>query len=288
VLEGDSGLTASSFEVLLSRPTNVPVSVAYQFMPLTGGDGASFGVDLNATTLSQVLTFTPGVLSRTIPFSIAADTTPEQDESFRLQLSNPVNATFADAAPILSAKGTILNDDAAPTYAIASPGNFQGSNSDDRLIGLGDANQIDGLAGNDTITGGAGADFLSGGTGADVFVYPQFGDSTLAAFDTITEFNVSAGDKIDVANVPSAVFNRGLISAANLLAALQAATNNPTGSSSPKPLMANEAVVFVWGTTARNRSTYLSISDGVDVNFNGDLLVRMPASPGIIGLSTFV
>jgi Ca2+-binding RTX toxin-like protein len=227
-------------------------------------------------------------MSRMIAFSVTGDTTPEPDEAFRLQLANPVNAAFADGASSLSAQGTILNDDAAPTNAIASSGNFQGSNTDDRLLGLGEANQIDGLAGNDTITGGPGADFLSGGPGADVFVYPQFSDSTLAALDTITDFNVAAGDKIDVTNLPAAVFNRGLISAANLLAALQAATNNPSGASSPKPLMANEAVLFGWGTTARNRSTYLSISDGVDGNFNGDLLIRMPSNPGTMDLTTFV
>jgi Ca2+-binding RTX toxin-like protein len=288
VLEGDSGPTTYNFEVILSRPSIVPVNVVYQFIPLVSGDAALFGVDLNANSTSQLLTFSPGVISRTIAFSITGDSVSEPDESFRIQLSNPVNAIFADGASSISAMATIINDDAGKTNTISSTGNFQGSNSDDVLIGLGEANQIDGLAGNDVITGGPGADFLSGGPGSDSFVYPFFSDSTLSAFDTITEFNVSAGDKIDLPSSPAVVFNRGLIFAANLFNALQTATSNPTNSSNPIALLANEAVVFVWGTTPRNRSTFLCISDGIDANFNGDLLIRMPANPGTIDLHTFL
>jgi VCBS repeat-containing protein len=39
-----------------------------------------------------------------------------------------------------------------------------------------------------TLTGKGGADTLTGGGGADVFAYEAIGDSTVAAFDTITDF----------------------------------------------------------------------------------------------------
>jgi VCBS repeat-containing protein len=39
-----------------------------------------------------------------------------------------------------------------------------------------------------TLTGKGGADTLTGGGGADVFTYEAIGDSTVAAFDTITDF----------------------------------------------------------------------------------------------------
>jgi VCBS repeat-containing protein len=39
-----------------------------------------------------------------------------------------------------------------------------------------------------TLTGRGGADTLTGGGGADVFAYEAIGDSTIAAFDTITDF----------------------------------------------------------------------------------------------------
>jgi Ca2+-binding RTX toxin-like protein len=288
VWEGNTGTTTGSFEVLLSRASNVPVSVVYQFIPLSGSDAASFGVDLTAITTSQLLTFPAGVVAQTIAFSVTGDTTPEQDESFRIQLFNPFNATLSGGGSSLTAKATILNDDAAYSNTISASGNFQGSIGDDVLIGLGEVNQIDGLAGNDTITGGPSADFLAGGPGADVFVYTQFSDSTLAAFDTITDFNTAVGDKIDLPTRPTSLFNRGAITASNLFAAMQAASAIPSDSSSPRALMTNEAMLFTWGMTPRNRSTYLAISDGVDVNFNGDLLIRLPANPGSIDMTSFV
>jgi Ca2+-binding RTX toxin-like protein len=43
-----------------------------------------------------------------------------------------------------------------------------------------------------TLTGRSGADTLTGGGGADVFAYEAVGDSTVAAFDTITDFTHGA------------------------------------------------------------------------------------------------
>jgi VCBS repeat-containing protein len=43
-----------------------------------------------------------------------------------------------------------------------------------------------------TLTGRGGADTLTGGGGADVFAYEAIGDSTVAAFDTITDFTHGA------------------------------------------------------------------------------------------------
>lgn len=74
----------------------------------------------------------------------------------------------------------------------------------DRLVGNSVANMLHGGRGNDTISGGAGddtivggrgADVLSGGTGADTFRF----ESVLDAGDTITDFNVHQGDRVDIA-----------------------------------------------------------------------------------------
>ena len=45
---------------------------------------------------------------------VNGDTTFEADETFTVQLSNAVNATISDA----TGTGTILNDDAQPSFAI--------------------------------------------------------------------------------------------------------------------------------------------------------------------------
>jgi serralysin len=55
---------------------------------------------------------------------------------------------------------------------------------------------LNGESGNDTLNGGAGADLLTGGTGADTFVVGAGG-----GIDTITDFNVVEGDKIDLTGI---------------------------------------------------------------------------------------
>ena len=73
-----------------------------------------------------------------------------------------------------------------------------GSSFNDTLFGDKNANKIDGGAGNDVIKGAGGADTLTGGAGADHFVYAALSDSTLSAYDTITDFSHADGDKIDL------------------------------------------------------------------------------------------
>ncbi|CAN5286541.1 calcium-binding protein [soil metagenome] len=60
---------------------------------------------------------------------------------------------------------------------------------------------IKGSAADNIITGGGGADRLTGGAGADTFVFNALSDSTVAARDTITDFNHAQGDKIDLSGI---------------------------------------------------------------------------------------
>src|SRR5262249_59586068 len=55
-----------------------------------------------------------GGTSHTITGAVVGETIFEANERFLVNLSNPVNATLADAQGI----GTITNDDAAPTLAV--------------------------------------------------------------------------------------------------------------------------------------------------------------------------
>src|SRR5205085_9956557 len=63
-----------------------------------------------------VLTFNPGVTTRTITVNVGGDTTVEPNETFSVNLSSPTNASIATA----TGTGTIVNDDAAglPTLSI--------------------------------------------------------------------------------------------------------------------------------------------------------------------------
>ncbi|WP_420795195.1 beta strand repeat-containing protein [Legionella gratiana] len=97
--------------------------------------------------------------------------------------------------------------------------NLTGSTFSDTLTGNSSANIIQGLSGNDsinasggndTVIGGQGADTLTGGSGADTFVW-KYGDDAGNPTDTITDFNQSQGDKIDLSN-----FLEGNVTPANL------------------------------------------------------------------------
>ncbi len=76
---------------------------------------------------------------------------------------------------------------------------LQGGNGADRLLGGKGADQLLGGAGADKLAGGAGQDQLTGGNGADRFIFTRKSDSPAGRhIDTITDFNRTEGDKIDL------------------------------------------------------------------------------------------
>ena len=107
-VEGNVGVTSATFTVTLNNPSGKTVSVDW-----TTNDGtATSGSDYLAT--AGTVTFAPGLTSKSVSVSLVGDSTFENDETFTVDLSNPVNVTIADAQGL----GTILNDDAAPSLAV--------------------------------------------------------------------------------------------------------------------------------------------------------------------------
>lgn len=104
VTEGDSGTTAAAFTVTLSAASGFTVTANYA----TADNTANAGSDYQAA--SGVVTFNPGETSKQITVSVNGDTDFEQNESFFVNLSSPVNATIADGQGV----GTINNDDPLP------------------------------------------------------------------------------------------------------------------------------------------------------------------------------
>ncbi len=102
--EGNSGTTTFTFTVTLSAPSADTVTVNY-----TTTDGtATVGSDY--TTASDVLIFTPGQTQQTVTVLVNGDTTFEQNETFFVNLTAPVNATVTTSQGV----GTIMNDDQGP------------------------------------------------------------------------------------------------------------------------------------------------------------------------------
>jgi hypothetical protein len=119
--EGNSGTTTLSFAVTLSAASGQPVSVSFATADGTATAPADY------QSLSGKVTFAPGQKSKTVNVSVVGETTVEQDETFTVALSNPVNATVANG----SATGTIKNDDVAPRS-----GHYAGTTSQGRPIGF--------------------------------------------------------------------------------------------------------------------------------------------------------
>lgn len=101
VTEGNTGTTNAVFTVTLSSSPSQPVSINFT----TSGGTATSGVDFAAT--SGTLIIRPGSNSGTISVPVNGDTVREGDETFTLNLTNPVNATLADNQGVC----TILDDD---------------------------------------------------------------------------------------------------------------------------------------------------------------------------------
>ncbi|HKV33776.1 MAG TPA: Calx-beta domain-containing protein, partial [Pyrinomonadaceae bacterium] len=108
ITEGAGGTSVANFTVSLSGASSDTVTVNYA----TANNTAVAGSDYVAA--SGTLTFTPGQLSQTVSVTINGDMTFELNESFFVNLTNPVNATLSDSQGV----GTITNDDPQPTISI--------------------------------------------------------------------------------------------------------------------------------------------------------------------------
>jgi hypothetical protein len=105
VLEGSSGTINAVFTVTLSEASLETVTVL-----VTSADETAERTSDYSALLPTTLTFAPGELTKTVSVTINGDVLVELDETFLINLSAPVNATFADN----QARGTILTDESGP------------------------------------------------------------------------------------------------------------------------------------------------------------------------------
>ena len=110
--EGDSGTINATFTVNLSNPSTQPITVDYATSDGTATAGSDY-TKIDKTTL----TFAPGETTKNITVAIVGDKTVEPDETFKINLSNPTNATLATDE---SATGTIQNDDVLPIVTLTA------------------------------------------------------------------------------------------------------------------------------------------------------------------------
>src|SRR5439155_49664 len=91
VLEGNLGVVNAIFTVTLSAPSGQTVTVDY-----STADGTALQPGDYAST-SGTLTFNLGVTTQTITVPVNGDLLNEINETYTVNLANPLKATIADA-----------------------------------------------------------------------------------------------------------------------------------------------------------------------------------------------
>jgi alpha-tubulin suppressor-like RCC1 family protein len=115
VLEGDTSLTDVALTVSLSAAAGSDVVIGVDTLSGSG----EHGTDLHAYSGSVLIP--AGQTSAVVHVSVAGDAVLEDDESFTVELSNPQNATLADA----SATVTIYDDEPIVVH-VAAPAVIEG------------------------------------------------------------------------------------------------------------------------------------------------------------------
>src|SRR5439155_1405462 len=118
VTEGNGGTTNAIFSVTLSAASSQTITVDFA----TADDTATVA-DNDYVAASGTVTFVPGVTSQPVTVTVNGDTKFEPNETFFVNLSNPVNATISDN----QGAGTIVNDDGQPTISISDVSQNEGN-----------------------------------------------------------------------------------------------------------------------------------------------------------------
>ena len=119
ITEGNAGTPVATFDLTLSAASGRGVSVGWATSPGTASAGSDY------TTASGTAFFGPGATSTQVSVNIAPDAVDEDNETFSVILSSPVNASVNDGTGI----GTINDDDAPPVFSINSVSVGEGAGS---------------------------------------------------------------------------------------------------------------------------------------------------------------
>jgi Ca2+-binding RTX toxin-like protein len=179
------------------------------------------------------------------------------------------------------------------TTAINGTGNASNNtitgNAANNLLNGGAGNDIlNGGAGNDTLNGGAGSDTLNGGAGNDVHVF-QFGQSTAAAPDRITDFAFGT-DKIDLLTssglatpAPTSFSRAANNTATTLTSVVTSVFADANGALAGLQALGVNSAALVVATNAAIAGTYLVVNDGTaGFQAANDLVVNLTGYTGTL------
>ncbi|MCA2759485.1 ELWxxDGT repeat protein, partial [Microcystis sp. M145S2] len=146
-------------------------------------------------------------------------------------------------------------------------------------------NQITGNSGNNSLNGAAGVDTLTGGTGTDIFIF-QFGQSTAAALDRVTDFAIGT-DKIDLLSQAGAAINAPLAftratnsTTTNINTIVTNVFTDANGATAGNQALGINSAVLVRDNSS---STYLIINDGTaGFQSANDLVINLTGLTGTL------
>ena len=133
MVEGNVGPRTMAFPVVLSQPNVNLVTVNYTLSSGTATIGTSAAPADTANRTSGTLKLPPGATQRYVLVKVVGDATPESNETFTVDLSNPNPAPGTELRRS-QGTGTIIDDDTSPV-------------STNRSISIGDAVILQGQAG---------------------------------------------------------------------------------------------------------------------------------------------
>ena len=109
VTEGNSGTVNARFTISLSFPATQLVEVDW-----VAANGSATLADGDFQSASGRASFPPGTTTQLVDVPVVGDTKLEPNETFVVDLSNPLFGVIADA----QGQGTIVNDDPVPRMSI--------------------------------------------------------------------------------------------------------------------------------------------------------------------------
>ena len=112
VVEGDSGTNAVTFSLTLTPASTNTVRVNFS---TANGTAIGSGSTADYVPGSGTVIFAPGTTNQQVTVGVRGDRIFENDETFLVNLTAPVNGTIEDG----QATATIQNDDGMPTVSIA-------------------------------------------------------------------------------------------------------------------------------------------------------------------------
>ncbi len=269
--------------VTVDNPNPQQISVNYATAPID----ATPNVDYTSQTGTLIIPANASTATITIP--ILNDDLNKPDEVFAVTLSNATNAIIN---PDEETAGVIITDTWQSILTRTLPNGVENL----KLIGTNNINGtgnnanniITGNSGNNQINGANGADILTGGLGADTFIF-QFGQSTIAASDSITDFAINS-DKIDLltqggtATSAPSNFSRAANSTVTTLQNLvnQVFTDANGAITGNQGLGVNSAAL-VQVTTGAIAGIYLVINDSTaGFQSSNDLLINITGFTGTL------